>query len=472
MHGGPATTHTDSNADSNTNSNTDAYGDANAISHGHAQLYSDSARYTDSNADTDTDSNSDANPTIRHANTIAHSMRMTNLATSLLPRLSTIEQRNSRSSKCKDAESHEREKYEGIYASSERYSRYGHSNHGSRALPMVQKWTPASLVDIGCGWNEFCRELRAAQPTINAVGVDFACPGSDVTADATELPFADKEFDVLTAFDVLEHLLPEQVNAALAEFARVSRRFIFSIAYQPSVTKWKGENLHPTVRGETWWILRILSAGGCSIEKRGRYITGLWQPVPKIHHDANVILVGNGPSILDHRGEQIDAFDEVIRFNTYHIDGFERHTGQRTTFWSTFGRGQLPASQQRPDRIIYIHGENGDPAYVPREIYRIPRWFYNETRTHVQRHAWWMGGFENDSSHLLATSGLLVAAWLLQVVGVKQVTLAGFDHFSKEKSRQHHYWLPQAFGKPKEHDGAVEAAMFAGLRDWGRIVYL
>jgi hypothetical protein len=366
----------------------------------------------------------------------------------------------------------ERERLQSIYASPELYPRYGHDNQGSGALALVQKWGPLSIVDVGCGWNEFCLASRAAIPGVHAVGVDFACPGADVTADAIDLPFSDKQFDVLTAFDMLQYLQPGQVDTVFAELARISHRFVFSICHRPSVTTWQGENLHPSVFGETWWMLRIMRAGGSRIEKRGRYITGEWQPPLRIDPDAKVILVGNGPSLLHAQGEEIDTFDEIVRFNDYQLAGFEQHVGTRTTLWSTFGRKQASPPEQRPDRVIWIHGESGQPGQIPRELYRIPLWFYHELRSSVQRRSWWMSGFAREPGHLLATSGLIVAAWLLQVVGVKKVTLAGFDHFSKEKSRQHHYWLPQSFGKPKEHDGAVEAVMFAELRDQGRVTYL
>jgi hypothetical protein len=269
---------------------------------------------------------------------------------------------------------------------------------------------------------------------------------------------------------MLEHVLPEQVDAVLAEFSRVSRRFVFSISHVPSVIKWQGENLHPTVQPEEWWIHRIMKAGGCSIEKQGRYITGRWQPALRLAPDARVILVGNGPSIIEANGADIDAFDEVVRFNTYHVEPpHDVHSGTKTTLWSTFGRGALPGCEQRPQRIIYIHGEKGEPAYDAAEIYRLPRWLYNRTRANVQLRVKEAG---RDPEPILATSGLQVATWLLDVVGVERLTLVGFDHFSKEKHKPHHYWQAQAFGKPKEHDGEIEAAMFAELVTLGRVEYL
>jgi SAM-dependent methyltransferase len=165
-------------------------------------------------------------------------------------------------------------KYQGIY-STKSIPGYGHSNHGSGALPLLLSWKPESLLDVGCGYNEFVRNVVKLLPDLNSIGVDFACPGADIIADAASLPFSLKEFDVITSFDMLEHVEPEKVDIVLSEFARVSHRFIFSICYRPSVFLWQGQNLHPTVQKESWWLDRIQNAGGIPM-KNGKYIVGHW----------------------------------------------------------------------------------------------------------------------------------------------------------------------------------------------------
>jgi hypothetical protein len=193
---------------------------------------------------------------------------------------------------------------------------------------------------------------------------------------------------------------------------------------------------------------------------------------------ANVILVGNGPSILTaKRGLQIDAFDEVVRFNRFCIKGFEPHAGSKTTLWSTYGKANLGGTvteyypgdpDVRPDRILF-RGERGYPSYAPRELYRIPLKFHHDLKRQIMERTSKKGA---DREVLMPSSGLLVTTWMLESIGMENVTLAGFDHFSKEASKLHHYWVPRAYGRPREHDGAVEAAMFAELRDRGRITYL
>lgn len=147
----------------------------------------------------------------------------------------------------------EQGKYRALYS---RTTPYGGQQHGRDARPLVEELCPASLLDVGCGDNSFCCWANVAG--IPAVGVDFAHPRADVNAAAHALPFADEAFEWLTAFDMLEHLLPDEVDDVLREFARVaSRGWIFSICYRDSTTRVHGETLHPTVRSESWWIERL-----------------------------------------------------------------------------------------------------------------------------------------------------------------------------------------------------------------------
>ncbi|NBW22414.1 MAG: methyltransferase domain-containing protein [Caulobacteraceae bacterium] len=363
----------------------------------------------------------------------------------------------------------ELEKYQGIYGSVN-FSQYGHACHGARAVPIIARWQPKRVIDVGCGHNEFAQRLRQALPDTSVIGADFACTSADLICWAHEIPGPDKSFDVVTAFDVLEHLPPEDVDRTLTELARISERFCVSISYVDSKNRWQGQTLHPTVRPEGWWIQRLMRAGAVEIKVEGRYIHGRWIKPLRIAKDARVVLVGNGPSILaEELGEEIDRFDEVIRFNNFVTGGFGKHTGSKTTLWSCYVRGsQLPAKHAR---VILPH-ENDRPTDDMTEVYRIPAWQFARVRKLTQDRALWASGHRRNVEPLLASSGLQMAAFLLDVVGVEKLAIAGFDHFSKARSSQHHYWLKQAFAQPKEHHCETEAAMFDELRKAGRIFNL
>lgn len=165
---------------------------------------------------------------------------------------------------------HERRKYIKIYDHDACGPGYGSTNHGGGAVRFVADTCPHPVLDVGCGRNQFAVSLRA--DGVDACGVDFACRDADVMAPAHQLPFADKAFGTITAFDTLEHLLPGEVDDVLHEFARVASSYVFSISTVPSANKVDGETLHPTVRPEEWWEDRIERVAG--VERYRNYLTG------------------------------------------------------------------------------------------------------------------------------------------------------------------------------------------------------
>ncbi len=155
---------------------------------------------------------------------------------------------------------------------------YGGTNHGRDAYDTVLAWRPRFVVDFGCGDNAFIRGLR--RRGIDGLGVDFANDQADLVAAMHSVPVASDVADVVTSFDALEHLLPEDVDPVLAEMHRIVRpggRFIFSICTRPSRITVDGQNLHPTVRPIDWWIARISRHASVDMSRvAGRYLTGTW----------------------------------------------------------------------------------------------------------------------------------------------------------------------------------------------------
>ena len=163
----------------------------------------------------------------------------------------------------------ERSRYEALYTGKVRtqpHKRwYGIRNHGREAWPKLRKLRIQSLVDVGTGNGAFPRQ--AVEERIPRVaGVDFACFGqganiSWVQASAHDLPFCDGYYEWLTAFDTLEHLIPEELDEVLTEFRRVtSVGWFFSIAYKPSHTV-MGSNLHLIVQPKEWWKDKLSAFG-------------------------------------------------------------------------------------------------------------------------------------------------------------------------------------------------------------------
>lgn len=101
---------------------------------------------------------------------------------------------------------------------------------------------PSSVLDAGCGEGESLERLAPLLPD-RRVGVDlltdslaFASqriPDAEfMSANLLDLPFGEKEFDLVLCLEVLEHL--DEPQAGLAELARVAARdIVISVPHEP-----------------------------------------------------------------------------------------------------------------------------------------------------------------------------------------------------------------------------------------------
>jgi len=164
----------------------------------------------------------------------------------------------------------ERDKYLWIYNESGSKS-YGKTDHGYNAHQIVLDLEPGSLLDVGCGKGKFVEWAKGQG--IRAVGLDFAS-GYGIDADILKMPLDDNSFDVVTAFDVLEHLRSEDLVDGLEEMYRVARRFwVLSIGYGPSRIKSPDGfiPLHPiSTRDKSWWTPVLSDYGELRYEGQTR----------------------------------------------------------------------------------------------------------------------------------------------------------------------------------------------------------
>ncbi|SVD00905.1 uncharacterized protein METZ01_LOCUS353759, partial [marine metagenome] len=124
-----------------------------------------------------------------------------------------------------------------------------------------------SVCDVGCGNGLFVNNI-AKMNFEKIYGVDLVTVSMGSTIDnpkvtyidapASNIPIEYKSVELLTAFDVLEHIHPSNVENSLREFSRISSKyFMFSISHRLSGEEHNGENLHLTVYPFDWWCERI-----------------------------------------------------------------------------------------------------------------------------------------------------------------------------------------------------------------------
>jgi 2-polyprenyl-3-methyl-5-hydroxy-6-metoxy-1,4-benzoquinol methylase len=141
------------------------------------------------------------------------------------------------------------------------YDKYGSTNPVVKRLmarfhgtldELFERADPASLLDVGCGEGVLTHEWAQRLDDRRVVGIDLDDPALHAEWEtrtapnldyrvmkAENLPFADAEFDVATAIEVLEHV-PEPAHT-VAEMARVaSGHLLVSVPREPL---WRGLNL-------------------------------------------------------------------------------------------------------------------------------------------------------------------------------------------------------------------------------------
>jgi 2-polyprenyl-3-methyl-5-hydroxy-6-metoxy-1,4-benzoquinol methylase len=147
------------------------------------------------------------------------------------------------------------------------FDKYGSKNPVVRRLmsgfheTLDELWAraaPSSVLDVGCGegvltlqWAERLGDRRVVgidldDPKLRAEWDRRRRPNLEFRAEeATRLTFADDEFDLAAAIEVLEHV-PEP-EATLAEMARVARNHL--LVSVPREPLWRGLNM---ARGAYW----------------------------------------------------------------------------------------------------------------------------------------------------------------------------------------------------------------------------
>jgi 2-polyprenyl-3-methyl-5-hydroxy-6-metoxy-1,4-benzoquinol methylase len=134
------------------------------------------------------------------------------------------------------------------------YDKYGSANPVVRRLmssfestldELMQRAEPSSLLDVGCGEGVLVHRWALSLPDSRIVGIDLQeesiqagwsqrkAPNLEYrTMPAEDLPFAEDEFDLATAIEVLEHVPdPEHTVAEMARCAK--RHLLVSVPREP-----------------------------------------------------------------------------------------------------------------------------------------------------------------------------------------------------------------------------------------------
>jgi SAM-dependent methyltransferase len=141
------------------------------------------------------------------------------------------------------------------------YDKYGSTNPVVRRLmagfertlgELFMQADPQSLLDVGCGEAVLTYKWAQRLAPRSVVGIDLEDPSIQAEWEqrkapnleyrimkAERMPFADSEFDVATAIEVLEHV-PDPAHT-VAEMARVAERWL--LVSVPREPLWRAVNM-------------------------------------------------------------------------------------------------------------------------------------------------------------------------------------------------------------------------------------
>jgi len=106
------------------------------------------------------------------------------------------------------------------YCDNERWSSYW------QQINEVLQCCPKNLLEIGVGDHVFSSYIKN-NTNINYTSLDLAADlNPDFVASIDKMPFTGKSFDVVCAFEVLEHLPWEKFSSSLKEMNRVCRSYV------------------------------------------------------------------------------------------------------------------------------------------------------------------------------------------------------------------------------------------------------
>lgn len=140
-----------------------------------------------------------------------------------------------------------------------------------------------SYLDVSCGRGEMLRHARH-MGFLDVRGTEIVPDLIDgetvVKAWAHDLPFGDRSFEVVTMFDVIEHLIAGDDRLACEELARVASRHVLLTANnRPSFNK-NGDDLHINKRPYEEWdaLFRDWFPGAVTWIKGSRhYVSEAWR---------------------------------------------------------------------------------------------------------------------------------------------------------------------------------------------------
>lgn len=154
-----------------------------------------------------------------------------------------------------EADQAEIDKYQMVYERSGH--NYGLKAHRERHYTHLLSTLDhrGSYLDVGCGHGDMLRIAKSLGfgPCRGTEVVDSLTRPANVDhAVAWEMPYEDNSFELVTLFDVIEHILPSKAAATCLELERVAAGTVI-VAPANHSSVWYGQELHVNRRPFQEW---------------------------------------------------------------------------------------------------------------------------------------------------------------------------------------------------------------------------
>jgi len=161
---------------------------------------------------------------------------------------------------------------------------------------LCEKYKFQTVMDVGCGpgWSvvaflmrgKMCQGVESCKYLFDNELRILA--GSEIVKQASivDIPCPVSSFDMVFCTDVLEHVQEKNVDKAISELVRISKKYIFC-----TISSWKAQmfpelELHQTVKPREWWEekfshykLKKLDSSGMEVSG-GPAFTYMYQRLP------------------------------------------------------------------------------------------------------------------------------------------------------------------------------------------------
>tara|TARA_R100000005_G_C4999281_1_gene205994 strand:- start:981 stop:1616 length:636 start_codon:yes stop_codon:yes gene_type:complete len=148
----------------------------------------------------------------------------------------------------------------------EKSKQYGNGHRGNSTnkdyesmIEWLKKSSSKNILDYGCGKGRLVERLK--KDSYNCWGFDLGVPDSQFFAEiknyvSNKNKWFDKNIDTIICYDVMEHILEDDIDKILSDFIKYDANniyFLISTVLAKTILP-NGMNAHVTVKDTDWWV--------------------------------------------------------------------------------------------------------------------------------------------------------------------------------------------------------------------------